>query len=88
MLDRELDPSAVGVPGGQLTISGNSSPKRMTATIMADPSKYASGTAIIAPPAGTTYYLAPATAGGNDSNDGLSPLRLGLLLITQSTAAM
>ena len=73
MLDRELDPSAVGVPAGQLTQSGNSSPNAMTATIMADPSKYASGTAIIAPPAGTTYYLAPATAGGNDSNDGLSP---------------
>jgi hypothetical protein len=45
----------------------------ITATSASDPTKSASAAVIIVPPAGTTYYLAPAIAGGNDSNSGLSP---------------
>ena len=44
----------------------------ITATSVSDPSKSTSATVTIAPPAGTTYYLAPAAAGGKDSNNGLS----------------
>lgn len=45
----------------------------ITATSAANPTNSASGVVTIVPPAGTTYYLAPATVGGNDSNNGLSP---------------
>lgn len=45
----------------------------ITATSASDPSKSASATVTIMPPTGTTYYLAPAANGGNDSNNGLSP---------------
>ncbi len=45
----------------------------ITATSVADASKSASVTVTIMAPTSTTYYLAPASAGGNDSNDGLSP---------------
>jgi hypothetical protein len=45
----------------------------ITATSVADPTKSASAAVTIVPPAGTTYYLAPAAAGGNDYNNGLSP---------------
>ena len=45
----------------------------ITATSVTDPSKSASAGVTIMPLAGTTYYLAPASVGGNDSNSGLSP---------------
>ncbi len=45
----------------------------ITATCVTDPTKSASATVTIAPPAGATYYLAPAADGGNDANNGLSP---------------
>jgi hypothetical protein len=45
----------------------------VTSTSESDPSKFAAATVTIVSPAGTTYYLAPAGAGGNDSNSGLSP---------------
>jgi hypothetical protein len=44
----------------------------ITATSVADPTKSASAGVTIVPVVGTTYYLAPAAAGGNDSNNGLS----------------
>jgi PKD repeat protein len=44
----------------------------VTATSVADPTKSASAAVTIVPPAGATYYLAPAANGGNDSNSGLS----------------
>jgi len=44
----------------------------ITAASQADPTKSASATVTIVPIAGATYYLAPAGAGGNDSNNGLS----------------
>ena len=44
----------------------------ITATSVADPSESASADVTIMPPAGTTYYLATAADGGNDSNDGRS----------------
>src|ERR1019366_6632659 len=45
----------------------------ITAASVSDPRKFASATVTIVLPAGTTYYLAPASAGGNDANNGLSP---------------
>jgi hypothetical protein len=45
----------------------------VTATSVSDPSKSASASVTILPPPGATYYLAPASAGGNDSKNGLSP---------------
>ena len=45
----------------------------ITASSVSDPSKSASATVTIVPPAGKTFYLAPASAGGKDSNSGLSP---------------
>jgi PKD repeat protein len=45
----------------------------VTATSVSDPTKSASAAVTIVPRAGATYYLAPAAAGGNDSNNGLSP---------------
>lgn len=45
----------------------------ITATSVSDPGKSASATVTIVPSTGTQYYLAPAIAGGNDSNNGLSP---------------
>ena len=49
----------------------------VTATSRQDTSKSASANVVIAaspviPSAGTTYYVAPASAGGNDQNNGLS----------------
>ncbi|HET9085925.1 MAG TPA: hypothetical protein VFN53_00195 [Acidobacteriaceae bacterium] len=44
----------------------------VTATSVWNPKQSASGTITILRPAGTTYYLAPASAGGNDSHNGLS----------------
>lgn len=44
----------------------------ITATSVSDPTKSASATVTIVPSSGKTYYLAPAAAGGNDSNNGLS----------------
>jgi hypothetical protein len=45
----------------------------ITATSASDPTKSASAAVTILPPPGATYYLAPASAGGNDSNNGQSP---------------
>ena len=45
----------------------------ITATSMSDPAKSVSADVTISPVVGTTYYLATAVAGGNDSNDGLTP---------------
>ena len=45
----------------------------ITATSVSDTTKSASASVTISPSPGATYYLAPATAGGNDSNNGLSP---------------
>ena len=45
----------------------------ITATSVSDTTKSASASVTILPPPGATYYLAPASAGGNDSNNGLSP---------------
>ena len=45
----------------------------VTATSVADPNQSASATITIVPSAGTLYYLSPASAGGSDSNNGLSP---------------
>lgn len=45
----------------------------ITATSESEPTQSASANATIVPPAGTTYYLATAADGGNDSNSGLSP---------------
>jgi hypothetical protein len=45
----------------------------ITATSQSDSTKSASASVTIVPPPGTSYYLAPASAGGNDSNNGLSP---------------
>jgi len=45
----------------------------ITATSQSDPTKSASANVTIVAPPGATYYLAPAAAGGNDSNSGLSP---------------
>jgi hypothetical protein len=45
----------------------------ITATSVSDTTKSSSASVTISPPPGATYYLAPATAGGNDSNNGLSP---------------
>jgi hypothetical protein len=45
----------------------------ITATSAANPTDSASGVVTIVPLVGTTYYLAPAAAGGNDSSNGLSP---------------
>jgi hypothetical protein len=44
----------------------------VTAASVADPTKSASSTVTVVPYAGNTYYLAPASSGGNDSNNGLS----------------
>lgn len=44
----------------------------ITATSVLVPAQSASSTVTIVPNVGTTYYLAPAAAGGNDSNNGLS----------------
>ena len=40
---------------------------------MSNPTPSASATVTIVPSAGTLYYLSPASAGGSDSNNGLSP---------------
>jgi len=45
----------------------------ITATSAANPTDSASSGVTIVPLVGTSYYLAPAAAGGNDSNNGLSP---------------
>jgi hypothetical protein len=45
----------------------------VTATSVADPTKFASVAVTIAPVASTTYYLAPAVDGGADSNSGTIP---------------
>jgi hypothetical protein len=45
----------------------------ITAASQSDPTKSASATITIVPSTGTTYYLAPTTAGGSDSNNGTSP---------------
>jgi hypothetical protein len=45
----------------------------VTATSAADSTKTYSATATVVPRVGTSYYLAPAADGGNDSNNGLSP---------------
>jgi hypothetical protein len=45
----------------------------ITSTSVSDTSKSASAAVTIVSWAGTKYYLAPAAAGGNDSNNGLSP---------------
>jgi hypothetical protein len=45
----------------------------VTATSVSDPTQSASATVTIVPLVGALYYLAPAVAGGNDSNNGLSP---------------
>ena len=42
----------------------------ITATSVSDPSKSASATVTVTTPAGNTYYIAPAAAGGSDSNNG------------------
>jgi hypothetical protein len=42
----------------------------ITATSVSDTSKFASAAVTIVSPVGTKYYLAPAAAGGNDSNSG------------------
>ncbi|HEY5213535.1 MAG TPA: choice-of-anchor D domain-containing protein [Acidobacteriaceae bacterium] len=44
----------------------------ITATSVSDPSKSASAVITIIPSPGSTYYLAPATAGGSDTNSGFS----------------
>jgi hypothetical protein len=46
----------------------------ITATSVSDPTKSASASVTIVPPVGATYYLAPTANGGNDSNNGLSPI--------------
>jgi hypothetical protein len=45
----------------------------VTATSESDATESASANVTIVAPAGTTYYLATAADGGNDSNNGLSP---------------
>jgi len=45
----------------------------ITATSMSNPTQSAQANVTIVPPVGTTYYLATAAAGGNDSNNGLTP---------------
>ncbi len=45
----------------------------VTATSVSDPTKSSLASVTVLPPPGATYYLAPASAGGNDSNNGLSP---------------
>jgi hypothetical protein len=45
----------------------------VTATSVADPTKSASSGVTIVPLVGATFYLAPASLGGSDSNNGLSP---------------
>jgi len=45
----------------------------VAAASVSDATKSASANVTIVPPAGTTYYLATAADGGNDSNNGLSP---------------
>ena len=45
----------------------------ITATSVLDPSQSASSAVTIVPTVRATYYLAPARAGGNDSNNGRSP---------------
>ena len=45
----------------------------ITATSVSDPTKSASATVTVAPHTGSTYYFAPESGGGNDSNNGLSP---------------
>ena len=45
----------------------------VTATSVSDPTQSASATITIIPFVGALYYLSPASAGGSDSNDGLSP---------------
>jgi len=45
----------------------------ITATSVSNPTLSASSTVTIVPTVGAKYYLAPADAGGNDSNNGLSP---------------
>jgi len=64
-LEVQFDPAAVGLATGQLTIASNSSTGATAAIGL-------SGTGTPAP-IGTTYFLATAADGGNDSNDGLSP---------------
>ena len=44
----------------------------ITATSVSDPTKSASATVTITTHTGSTYYLAPESGGGNDSNNGLS----------------
>jgi hypothetical protein len=44
----------------------------IAATSVSDPSKSASASVKVLKPSGATYYLAPASAGGDDSNTGLS----------------
>jgi hypothetical protein len=62
----QFNPSAAGAASGTLTISTDSSTGN-TVTVSL------SGTGIAASPStGATYYLAPASAGGKDSNNGLS----------------
>ncbi len=43
------------------------------ATSVSNPTQSASATVTIAPLTGALYYLSPASAGGSDSNNGLSP---------------
>jgi hypothetical protein len=45
----------------------------ITATSVSSPSTSASATIALVMSAGTTYYIAPSVAGGNDANNGLSP---------------
>jgi Abnormal spindle-like microcephaly-assoc'd, ASPM-SPD-2-Hydin len=45
----------------------------ITATSVSNPTQSASSTVTVVPTIGAKYYLAPAGAGGNDSNNGLSP---------------
>ena len=45
----------------------------ITATSVEDATKSASAAVTLLPASHTTYYLAPAANGGNDSNNGLSP---------------
>ncbi|MGA8671898.1 MAG: choice-of-anchor D domain-containing protein [Terracidiphilus sp.] len=45
----------------------------ITATSASDPTQSASAAVTIGQAVGTKYYIAPAVAGGNDTNNGLSP---------------
>jgi len=63
----QFAPVAAGAATGSLTISSNSSTGN-TVTV----SLSGTGTAQSTPGTGATYYLAPASGGGKDSNNGLS----------------